>query len=376
MALAGPTAVSAAGLGASRAGDPSEAFEAASARLDALKANVGELRALARHLDARDEALRAEEAALAARAAGLDEASRHLLAELTVARDEVRALAVEGYVAGGGATALELLLDGDAGNDLVHRTLLVRASATSRATATGRLERLTRTAGTALAALAERLGEVRATLGRVQADARAAHAALADAEAELPAAQAGYDKARPKAYAPGTDIPHIVLDAYRNGADLAAAEAPSCGVEWWMLAGIGAAETVHAHHARNMAANGDAEPMYGPRLDGTTWALVVDTDAGTLDADDEYDRAVGPMQFLPGSWRGVRRDGNGDRVRNPANVFDAAAAAAAYLCRAAAGESLTDPAVLRRALYSYNHSDRYVDGVVATGLRYRDALGS
>jgi len=43
-------------------------------------------------------------------------------------------------------------------------------------------------------------------------------------------------------------------------------------------------------------------------------AVVVDSDGGALDGDARYDRATGPMQFLPGTWRSIGADGNGDGV--------------------------------------------------------------
>ncbi len=45
-----------------------------------------------------------------------------------------------------------------------------------------------------------------------------------------------------------------------------------------------------------------------------------------------YDRAVGPMQFLPGTWGRWGSDGDRDGVSDPQDVDDAALAAARYLC--------------------------------------------
>ena len=39
---------------------------------------------------------------------------------------------------------------------------------------------------------------------------------------------------------------------------------------------------------------------------------------GRLDGDDTWDRAVGPMQFIPSTWAWSGRDGDGDGVAQPA----------------------------------------------------------
>ena len=52
------------------------------------------------------------------------------------------------------------------------------------------------------------------------------------------------------------------------------------------------------------------------------------------------------------------RDGNGDNVEDPNNVFDAAMTAATYLCRAAPAGLTADDALLA-AFFSYNHSEAY-----------------
>jgi len=53
---------------------------------------------------------------------------------------------------------------------------------------------------------------------------------------------------------------------------------------------------------------------------------------GAFDHDTAYDRAVGPMQFLPRTWKGTGRDGNTDGTKDPNNIHDAALTTATYLC--------------------------------------------
>ena len=67
-------------------------------------------------------------------------------------------------------------------------------------------------------------------------------------------------------------------------------------------------------------------PILGPVLDGRLAGneVIRDTDKGAIDGDPTHDRAVGPMQFIPATWAGYASDGNGDGIKDPNNVFDAA----------------------------------------------------
>jgi len=158
-------------------------------------------------------------------------------------------------------------------------------------------------------------------------------------------------------------IPATVLEAYRLAADRLAREDPSCGLRWQILAGIGKIESGHANGGRVTAA-GDAVPrILGPILNGVgPVAAISDHDGGRWDGSTEWDRAVGPMQFIPGTWAGFGVDGSGDGVADPNNVFDATVAAGRYLC---AGDSdLMTADGLMQALLRYNHSASYVAHVL------------
>jgi hypothetical protein len=152
-------------------------------------------------------------------------------------------------------------------------------------------------------------------------------------------------------------IPGIVLKAYQNAAGKLAKSDPGCHLTWQMLAGIGKIESNHARSS--VTKNGDTtSPILGPQLDGSRWASISDSDGGRLDGDSVWDRAVGPMQFIPTSWNRFASDGNGDGVASPHNVFDASYASAHYLC--VGSRDLSNRADLTAAIYSYNHSDSYV----------------
>ncbi|MET9800507.1 lytic transglycosylase domain-containing protein [Streptomyces sp. NPDC006368] len=158
-------------------------------------------------------------------------------------------------------------------------------------------------------------------------------------------------------------IPATVLAAYRRAEAAVARTDPGCRLPWQLLAAIGKVESGQARGGRVDARGTTLSPILGPVLDGNGFARIMDTDGGAYDGDRGYDRAVGPMQFIPSTWARWGADGNGDGRRDPGNIHDAALAAGRYLC---AGErTLTVKADLDRAILSYNHSDAYLRTVLA-----------
>jgi membrane-bound lytic murein transglycosylase B len=174
-----------------------------------------------------------------------------------------------------------------------------------------------------------------------------------------------------------TTIPALTLRAYREAAAWAAGFAPDCRLSWAVLAGIGRIESNHGlpgGAATRFSAAGTVSPrITGPPLDGRGVARIPDSDGGRWDGDATWDRAVGPMQFIPTTWRSLGRDGNADRVADPNNLFDAAVSAAGYLCLSGDGD-LGDPARLRQAIYGYNHSWPYVDAVLGWARLYQGGV--
>jgi membrane-bound lytic murein transglycosylase B len=167
--------------------------------------------------------------------------------------------------------------------------------------------------------------------------------------------------ARLTAEVDGGDFAFVALDAYWRAATKMTKEVPSCRMRWEVLAGISRAE---GHHGTwggaDLTATGtETKPIIGVRLDGgKSLAYVGDTDGGWLDGDPHFDHAVGPMQFLPGSWRHYAKDGNDDHKVDPQNMYDATLAAARLLCDRAAGFDTTGGLV--SGLLHYNASLEYV----------------
>ncbi|WP_051194229.1 C40 family peptidase [Nocardia jiangxiensis] len=151
-----------------------------------------------------------------------------------------------------------------------------------------------------------------------------------------PGPAAGQSTPSPDAVA---DIPADKLALYRE----AASDCP--GLDWTVLAGIGKVETDHGRSHLPGVATGE-------------------NSAG----------AAGPMQFLASTFDAVtarhRLPAGGASPPSRYNASDAIHAAAFYLCDSGA------PTDLRRAIYSYNHADWYVQQVLNQAARYRTTPGS
>jgi membrane-bound lytic murein transglycosylase B len=160
-------------------------------------------------------------------------------------------------------------------------------------------------------------------------------------------------------------IPLAAYQAYVAAARELAGTDPKCGLTWSLLAGIGRVESDHGRYGgATVRSDGDVSPaIYGPALTGSNGtARISDSDGGRYDDLTTGDRAVGPMQFLPGTWK-IYGDGG-----DPQNLDAAALAAGRYLC--AGGQDLTIEAGQWAAVYRYNHSDSYVSLVLSLAGAY------
>jgi membrane-bound lytic murein transglycosylase B len=214
------------------------------------------------------------------------------------------------------------------------------------------------------------VGDLDKRLADTQAEVRTADERVAAAGADVVAGYTRVADARVLAMVDGIDFPMVALDAYWK-----AAHAAPCPIEWWALAGITKVESGHGtYRGASLDPRGVASPaIVGIPLNGTNGTAVIrDTDGGALDFDTVYDRAVGPMQFIPSTWARWAADGNGDGVSSPHDLYDVALGAARYLCAAAPDLTVDDG--LRRGYFSYNHSQAYVNKVLGFAHDYRSSL--
>jgi membrane-bound lytic murein transglycosylase B len=172
--------------------------------------------------------------------------------------------------------------------------------------------------------------------------------------------------------AAATSIPTTALQAYAGVALSIAKADPSCGLSWNTLAAVGWVESHNGQlHGRTLSATGEeTPPLYGVALDGNGYALIPDSDGGKIDGDTTGDRAVGPMQFVPNSWRNWHTDANGDGVEDVQNIFDSSMAAGHYLCRA--GKNLDTMSGWRTSILAYNSSNAYLQEVIDAANNYAD----
>ena len=202
---------------------------------------------------------------------------------------------------------------------------------------------------------------------------------------EAPASVSSADEASPAFSGTDDDIEQIVATSSTNGIPSSALAAyqraetvinsadAGCKISWQLIAAIGRVESDHGRFAGSaLDADGVAVPsIFGPNLDGQLGtSLIADSDNGDIDEITDFDRAVGPMQFIPSTWSVVQVDADNDGVRNPQDIDDAALGTAVYLCSGPG--DLSTLGGQKDAVYRYNHSDSYVDLVLSIMDNYID----
>ena len=163
-------------------------------------------------------------------------------------------------------------------------------------------------------------------------------------------------------------IPSTALSAYRNAEKMMSLAQPACGVSWNLLAGIGRIESLHANNGATDVRGTAVRPIYGPTLDGSLPGNEIIVQSMAPNGRPTYARAMGPMQFLPGTWARYASDGDGDGKADPQNLFDSALAAGRYLC--SGGLNLRDQSQVLSAILRYNNSMPYARNVLGWAAAY------
>ncbi|GGR82882.1 hypothetical protein GCM10010169_28850 [Micromonospora fulviviridis] len=174
-----------------------------------------------------------------------------------------------------------------------------------------------------------------------------------------------------------TRIPPVALQAYGYAELVLAQTQRSCQLSWTTLAAIGYVESAHgSFDDATLRPDGVAAPeILGAPLDGQGGrSRILDTDQGQLDHDRVYDKALGPMQFIPSTWQEIGADADNDGVKNPHDIDDAALAAGRYLCKG--GRNMTIPGDWWGAILSYNDVRRYAQDVFDKADEYGRLSGT
>lgn len=170
-------------------------------------------------------------------------------------------------------------------------------------------------------------------------------------------------------------IPVVAVQAYGYAELVVGRTAPSCHLSWTTLAAIAKVESAHGSaNGAVLGVDGAVAPaIFGLPLDGKGGRqLIRDTDQGVLDKDNQYDRAMGPLQFIPQTWNEISTgnavDADNNGVSDPNDIDDAALAAAVYLCRG--GRDLSKADAWWDAILSYNAVRPYAQKVFDAANEY------
>jgi murein DD-endopeptidase MepM/ murein hydrolase activator NlpD len=151
----------------------------------------------------------------------------------------------------------------------------------------------------------------------------------------LSAGRSAGDPYQPQAAAEA-GVPARAAQAYQRSGDMC------MGLDWTLLAAVGAVETRHGQLASSSIDpdSGEVTPwIFGPPLDGTnaTVAIPVEQWIGWWGLTGPWLQAVGPMQFLPSTFEAHAVDVDQNGVANPHDIDDAVGTAARFICAASGG---------------------------------------
>ncbi|NNF54578.1 MAG: hypothetical protein HKN03_09065 [Acidimicrobiales bacterium] len=293
------------------------------------------------------------------------------------AESDLGTFGVEAFVSGSDQTDLEALLGAaghnqiDAATASIRTTTLFQSAGAELGSELRRREADESTSRRELAAADDLRDRESKLLEEADAIFATASADLLRLQPALNRAERDFEWQLLLRIVPGTDdLTVVAVNAYVTAAERAKDLWPQCRISWNQLAGVGRVESFNGQFGNSSLdrRGNTTSPILGPQLNGDPWLAITDTDGGKLDGDTEWDRAVGPMQFIPTSWELFRADGNGDGHRDPHNMYDATLAAADHLC----GSGLDSEAGFRSALLRYNRSTAYGSDVI----RFSDLYGS
>lgn len=175
-------------------------------------------------------------------------------------------------------------------------------------------------------------------------------------------------------------IPVVAVQAYGYAELVVGRTAPTCHLSWTTIAAIAKVESAHGSaNGAVLGADGSVSPpIFGLPLDGKGGRqLIPDTDQGLLDKDAQFDRAMGPLQFIPQTWNeisvGNAVDADNNGVSDPNDIDDASLATAVYLCKG--GRDLSKADAWWDAILSYNavrpYAQKVYDAANEYGVRSR-----